>query len=410
MVDVRSIAVVGGGIGGLTAAVALLRAGFDVRVYERSGGFCEVGAGIRLGPNCTRILRDLDLLPAIERMGVRPRTFEFRRWDDGRVLSTTPLGADLERVYGAPYLHAHRGHLVEQLAAAVPADRLEFGRRCVGVRVRGERAEVEFADGQRVEADLVIGADGIHSAVRTAVCGAEAPRFTGHVAYRGLVPAERLAHLSIERNCTVWPGPGSHVVHYFVAAGRLLDVVCITEERSWTRESWTDEGDIAQMRAAYLGWHPMVTAIIDALGTPLKWALFDRDPLPRWSRGPVTLLGDACHAMLPYAAQGAAQAIEDAAVLTACLVALAGRDPGRALASYELLRRDRTSKIQAMSRANGHRFHLPDGPEQQARDVAIAAGFGAAPEIDWLYGWTPPIAGSVLDEVSQRPVIQRQVS
>ena len=402
MAQVRSIAVVGGGIGGLTTAAALLRAGFDVQVYEQSGALCEVGAGIQLGPNCTRILRDLDLLPAVERVAVRPRMFEFRRWDDGRVLSATPLGAELERAYGAPYLHVHRGDLVERLAAALPADRLEFGRRCVDVRVRGERAEVEFADGSRVDADLVIGADGIHSTVRAAVFGAEAPRFTGHVAYRGLVPADRVAHLPIERNGTVWPGPGSHVVHYYVAAGRLLNVVCLTEEGSWTRESWTDEGDTAQLRATFAGWHPVVTGIIDALDTPLKWALFDRDPLPGWSQGPVTLLGDACHAMLPYSAQGAAQAIEDAAVLTACLTANATRDLGVALAQYEAMRLYRTAKIQAMARRNGQRFHLPDGPEQQARDAAMASSFGISPEIDWLYGRDPLVAGPADRELIHR--------
>jgi salicylate hydroxylase len=410
MSDVRSIAVVGGGIGGLTAAAALRQAGFDVRVYEQSGQVCEVGAGIQLGPNCTRVLADLDLLPAVARVGVRPDTFEFRRWDDGRVLSSTPLGDELERAYGAPYYHVHRGQLVEQLAAAVPADRLEFGRRCVGVRVRGDRAEVEFADGGRVEADLVVGADGIHSAVRTALFGADAPRFTGHVAYRGLVPAERVAHLPLERNCTVWPGQGSHLVHYFVAAGRLLNVVCITEEHSWTHESWTDEGDVTQLRETYAGWHPVVTGIVDTVDTPLKWALFDRDPLPHWSRGPVTLLGDACHAMLPYAGQGAAQAVEDAAVLAECLVALASRGVGRALAYYEAFRRGRTSKIQAMSRANGHRFHLPDGPEQRARDAAMANSFGISPEIDWLYGWEPPVAAPALNHLSQHHVSQCRVS
>lgn len=386
MSGVRSIAVVGGGIGGLTAAVALVRAGFDVRVYEQSERLSETGAGIQLSPNCTRILAELDLLPAIERVSVRPHQMEFRRWDDGRVLSTTPLADAVERAYGAPYLHAHRGHLVEQLAADLSADRLEFGRRCVDVHRRGDRAEVEFADGARVEADLVIGADGIHSAVRAAMSAAEAPRFTGHVAYRGLVPAERIAHLSLARTSTCRMGPGSHLVHYFVAAGRLLNVVCITEERSWTRESWTDEGELAQLREAFAGWHPVVTGIIDALGTPLKWALFDRAPLSRWSWGPVTLLGDACHAMLPYAAQGAAQAVEDAAVLTACLAAAESRDV--ALARYEAARKDRTSRIQVLSRSNGQRFHLPDGPEQQARDAAMAGGPGVAPDIDWLYGWT----------------------
>jgi len=181
-------------------------------------------------------------------------------------------------------------------------------------------------------------------------------------------------------------GPGSHLVHYFVAAGRLLNVVCITEERSWTRESWTDEGELAQLREAFAGWHPVVTGIIDALDTPLKWALFDRAPLSRWSCGPVTLLGDACHAMLPYAAQGAAQAVEDAAVLTACLAAAGSRDV--ALARYEAARKDRTSRIQVLARSNGQRFHLRDGPEQQARDAAMAGGSGVAPDIDWLYGWT----------------------
>jgi salicylate hydroxylase len=317
-------------------------------------------------------------------VAVRPTTFEFRRWDDGRLLSTTPLSDAIERSYGAPYLHAHRADLVAVLAAAVPVDRVDVGRRCVGVAPDGE---IRFADESRETAELVVGADGIHSAVRQAILGDERPRFTGHVAYRGLVPAERAPELSPDRRCTVRLGPGAHLVHYFVSAGRYLNVVCVAEEGSWTRESWTDHGDVADLHAAFAGWHPVVKEIIAALDAPLKWALFDRDPLPRWSRGVVTLLGDACHPMLPYGAQGAAQAIEDAAALAACLTQSA--DIPAALARYESVRRDRTARVQAISRANGERFHLPDGPRQQARDTAMAASFGLSPDIDWLYGYDP---------------------
>jgi salicylate hydroxylase len=381
-----SVAVVGGGIGGLTAAVALLRAGLDVRVYEQARTLPAVGAGIQLAPNCTRILGRLGLLPAVERVAVRPTAFEFRRWDDGRVLSRTPLGDSVETAYGAPYFHAHRGDLVALLADAVPADRVEVGRRCVGVGPRGERAEVVFADGSRTTADVVVGADGTHSAVRQSLFGDDRPRFTGHVAYRGLIPADRLAHLGLEPRCTVRLGPGAHVVHYFVSAGRLVNVVCVTEENAWRRESWTDRGDVAELRAAFQGWHPVVREIVGTLDAPHKWALFDRDPLPCWSRGPVALLGDACHPMLPYGAQGYAQAVEDGAVLAACLAVPAARDIPAALARYSALRRDRAARVQAISRGNGVRFHLADGPEQRTRDAAMAASFGLAPEIDWLYG------------------------
>jgi salicylate hydroxylase len=385
-----SVAVVGGGIGGLAAALALLRAGFDARVYEQSRAVSEVGAGIQLAPNCTRVLRGLGVLPAVERVAFAPATFEFRRWDDGRLLSRTPLGDGIAATYGAPYLHAHRGDLLAVLADAVTADRIEIGRRCVGVSDDGAGAEVRFADGGSVRADVVVGADGIHSVVREALLGPQDARFTGHVAYRGLVAADRVADLSLPPACTVRLGPGAHFVHYFVAAGRLHNVVCVVEEESWTRESWTDPGDPDELRADFAGWHPVVRAIIDSLDRPLKWALFDRPPLPLWSDGAVTLLGDACHPMLPYGAQGAAQAIEDAAALAACLSGgpsgADGRDVPAALARYEAIRRDRATRVQEMSRVNARRFHLPDGPDQQARDDAMASSFGLSPEIDWLYG------------------------
>ncbi|SNT55014.1 salicylate hydroxylase [Asanoa hainanensis] len=378
-------AVIGGGIGGLVAGLALRQAGLDVRVFEQAPAVGTVGAGIQLAPNATRVLAALGVLPAVRRGAVEPTAFEFRRWDDGRVLSSTPLRAPVESAYGAPYLHVHRGDLVAVLADAVP---VEVGARCVDVLPGDRDVELRFAGGRRERADLVVGADGIHSVVRQVILGTADARFTGHVAFRGLIPAARVADLPVGHTSTVRMGPGAHCVHYFVSAGRLLNVVCVIEEDSWTRESWTDHGDPAELRAAFAGWDPVVRALVDALDAPLKWALFDRLPFARWSEGPVTLLGDACHPMLPYGAQGAAQAIEDAAVLAACLRDAAADVPA-ALARYELLRHDRTARVQELSRGNATRFHLPDGPQQRDRDAAIASTYGLSPDIDWLYGFDP---------------------
>ncbi len=232
----------------------------------------------------------------------------------------------------------------------------------------------------------MVGADGIHSAVRTALFGEEAPRFAGCVAYRGLVPAEHIADLGLEPGSQSWLGPGAHLVHYYVSRGRLLNFVGWTEHDSWNREDWTDRATVARALAAFEGWHPQVRRIIAAAETCFIWALFDRDPLPRWSAGRTTLLGDACHPMYPFMAQGAAQAIEDGAALAGCLAA--GGDPAEALRRYERLRLPRVTRLQQMSRANKTRYHLADGPAQQARDAEWAKAGDRSPEaLRWLYGF-----------------------
>jgi len=243
-----------------------------------------------------------------------------------------------------------------------------------------DRVEALFANGASAEVDVLVGADGIRSLVRRALFGPENPRFTGCVAYRGLVPAERLSELGLEVTAQVWMGPGRHFVHYFVSGGRLVNFVAVIEQDTWTRESWTDRGDPADALAAFAGWHPQVRAILEGVDETFIWALFDRTPLERWSAGRVTLLGDACHAMLPFMAQGAAQAIEDAATLASCL-ASAGSDLPSALHRYEFLRIPRASRLQAMSTANKRRFHLADGPEQRERDTEMSAG-----STDWSFG------------------------
>ena len=387
------VAVIGGGIGGIAAALSLLEAGFDVQVYEQAAALSEVGAGIQIAPNASRILLRLGLGPALDRHGVRPVAVHQRRWDDGRTLQRAPLGAELEAAFGAPYYHFHRADLLAALASALPAERLHLGYRLAEIDDRGDRVGLVFESGLSAEAEIVVGADGIHSTVRTILFGPEAPRFTGCIAYRGLVPAARLAHLDLEVTSSNWMGPGRHFVHYFVAGAKLVNFVAVIEQESWTRESWTDRGEVVDALVAFARWHPQVRSIIGAVDETFKWALFDRQALPRWSKGRVTLLGDAAHAMLPFMAQGAGQAIEDGATLAACL-AQHGAVPA-ALVAYEALRRPRATRLQELSRANKTRFHLPDGPAQQARDAAMAtAGDRQIAAMAWLYAHDAASIGS----------------
>jgi salicylate hydroxylase len=373
------------GIGGLAAALQLLKAGLDVQVYEQAPRITEIGAGIQISPNASRLLHRLGLKPAMDAVGVRPLAVHQRRWDDGRTLQRAPVGAEVETTFGAPYYHFHRADLATLLAEALPTERLHVGHKLVDLAQKGERVTARFENGVSVEADLLVGADGIHSRVRHLLFGPEKPRFTGCVAWRGLVPAERITHLGIEVASHNWMGPDGHVVHYWVAGGQMMNVVCVVEHGDWTKESWTDRGEVADVLARYEGWHPTVRGLIGAFPETFVWALHDRAELPRWSAGRVTLLGDACHPMLPMMAQGAAQSIEDGAALASLLEAMPD-DVAGVLARYETLRKPRATKLQQASAANRTRFHLPDGPEQQKRDEAIAAsGDRSIANIGWLY-------------------------
>jgi len=386
------IAVVGSGIGGLTAAVALRQAGFDVDVYEQAPELTTIGGGINMGPNAVRVLYGLGLRAGMEREGVKPLTHHQRRWDDGRTLAYTTINPRCEELYGAPHITVHRADLLDVIASGFPAGRIHLGHRLAGFDDAGGRVAVWFANGTRIETDVLVGADGIHSAVRAGLFGDEAPQFAGCVAYRGLVPAERIEDLRLERGNQSWVGPGGHFVHYYVARGSLLNFVGWTEHDAWNREDWTDRATMDRALAAFEGWHPQIGRIIGAADACFIWALFDRDPLPRWSAGRVTLLGDACHPMYPFMGQGAAQAIEDGATLAACLKA--GGDPAAALARYERLRLPRVTRLQEMSRANKLRFHMRDGPMQAARDAEWGKSAERDPEaMRWLYGFD----ASVLD-------------
>jgi salicylate hydroxylase len=383
-----SVAIIGGGIGGLTAALHLTQAGFDVHVYEQTRDHAEVGAGLVIAPNASRLLHRLGLAEKLDAIGVKPEAFHQRRWQDGRTLAYTRLREATEAAYGAPHYVFHRGEMHAVLAQALPSDRVHLGHRCTGFVDRGDRVEARFDNGVEITADALIGADGIHSVIRHALLGPERPRFTGCIAYRGLIPAERVAHLGLDRATNNSMGPGRHFVYYFVSAGRMLNFVGLLEQDAWIKESWTEPGDVADLAVAYAGFHPQVRGIIAAANETFKWALLDRMPLPRWSFGRITLLGDACHPMLPFLGQGAGQAIEDGAALAACMQRF-GDDVPAAFELYQSLRLPRTARCQAQSRENMTRFHLPDGPAQQERDAKMATGTTdwAQQAIAWLYSY-----------------------
>lgn len=366
------VLIIGGGIGGSAAALAMLRAGHKVSIFEQVKAKSEVGAGIQISPNASRLLHRYGLSARLDEVAVRPQAVEARRWDDGKILSSSPLGDTVETAFGAPHYHVHRAELLKVITDAIPGESLHEGKRCIDIVDEGNGVLAKFDDGSSAEGDILIGADGIHSYVRKHLFGAEAPRFSGNIAFRGLVPRERIGHLNLKLNTTNWLGPGGHFVHYFVSSGRYLNFVAVSEQSEWRGESWNDRADVGEAINRYPGWNSQIHEILQASEQIFKWALFDRDPLPKWTKGRVTLLGDACHPMLPYMAQGAAQAIEDGATLARCL-AEEPADTETALRHYETVRLPRTSHVQAMSRRNATVFHLPDGPEQQERDSKMAA-------------------------------------
>jgi salicylate hydroxylase len=378
------IAIVGGGIGGLAAAAFLRRAGLAATVYEQAAQLREVGAGVIVAPNAARMLRKLGVFGDFAARAVRLDTgWEFRRWQDGRVLSAEDLTTRCEDLYGERTYAAHRADLLDVISRAVPAQDIRFGRRVVSLEAGGPRATLRFADGAAVTADVVIGADGIHSVIRTALAGLSPARYSGLCAYRALVPAELAPPFARRPAQVLWIGPGRHLVHYPVSKGALVNLIALGPAGQDATESWTATATLAELRAEFAGWDGRLTRLIEAAGPPGRWALLDRAPLPGWTRGRVTLLGDAAHPMFPFLAQGAAQALEDAAALARCLAADPA-DPAAALARYEALRLPRTTRLQQGSHARARTNHLPDGQEQRERDASFAGADPLAAN-DWIY-------------------------
>ena len=347
------IGINGGGIGGMAAAIALRQAGHDVEVYEQATSYGRVGADINLTPNAVRALASLGVLEALKETAAQPTHRISRMWDTGEETSRLPMGEEAEKKYGAPQLTIHRADLLNALRMKLPEDIVLLGHRIEAIDTTGANPVVRFADGTSREVDALVGADGIHSPTRTALFGPESPQFTGLVSYRSVVDRSKLNIPNLDAFTKWWgPTPDLQIVTFPLNRGREIFVFATTAQDDWRHESWTMPGDVNELRKAYAGFHAEARALLDACETVTKSALYVRDPLPRWSVGRVTLLGDACHPMVPFMAQGACMAIEDAVVLGRALKGVDVAGVASAFLNYENARKDRTARVQIGSRGN----------------------------------------------------------
>jgi salicylate hydroxylase len=353
------VAIVGGGIGGLAAALALIRRGIDVEVYEQAPELRELGAGVQISANGTRVLHALGLKAALEKVQVLPAGKAIRLWNTGQSWKLFDLGLESVERYGSPYITIHRGDLHGVIAQALLQAKpgaIHMNRKCIGLSQTPDHVELRFETGEPVKAKIVVGADGVHSVVRENLFGAARPEFCGIIAWRGVVPMEHVP-ASISRSIgTNWVGPGGHVVHYPLRAGKLLNVVALQERTDWMVEGWNVRGTTEEVLNDIRGWHADLQALFRNIDVPYKWALALRPPMEAWSKGRCTLLGDACHSKVPLLAQGAVMALEDGLVLARAIEKYPNAHQ-TALAAYEAARRDRANKVVAGSAAMIPRFH-----------------------------------------------------
>ena len=364
------VAIIGGGIGGLTAANALSQAGIEVAVYEAAAELREIGAGVALHANAMRVLRAIGVEDAVRKVAGRSQWQITRNWKTGRVISKSSRQQQAA-AFGLLGATVHRADLLDVLADAIPAGIVTLGRRCTEVLPDGDTAVARFADGGEIEADIIVGADGIHSPVRASLFGPDAPRFTGKICYRSVIPTEAVRGIRPDTDLAQWFGPHGTIVLYPLRGEELINVVCHYDDDTYRHESWVTECSREEVLQRYAGWHESLLRLFAAGDTWYKWALYDRDPIPQWTRGRVTLLGDAAHAMLPYLGQGACQALEDGAVLATALTAEAA-DPPTGLARYERTRRPRASQVVLTSRERGLSNHLTSRWAAWQRDLLIA--------------------------------------
>lgn len=376
----QRVLIVGGGIGGLTAALALSRAGHSVRLYEQAPAFGEIGAGIMLTPNATRVLRHFGLGAALDRSGMRPPASRYRRFDDAALMGDAPLADVMESTYGAPWLHIHRSDLLDALLSAVRKQGgtdLYAGHRATGCAQAGAGATVQFGNGASAAGDLLVACDGMRSTVRARLAEYAQPRFRGQVAWRALAPAGGLPERVSDRASVVWIGEDRHIVQYALRGGSLVNYVAIAAQQEWAQEGWNRPAGLEEVQREFAGWHEDVQSLLSATpaGALYKWGLFDRDPLEQWVYGRIALLGDAAHPMLPFMAQGSAMAIEDAAVLARCLEAF--DDLEVALSRYQAVRGERTARVILQSRAQTNLYQRLTGDKKRQR----------AASTEWVYGF-----------------------
>jgi salicylate hydroxylase len=388
----NKVVIVGGGIGGLAAALALLKRGIDVDVYEQAGELREVGAGIQISSNGTRVLYALGLEEALKRVQVLPSKRVIRHFATGETWNWFDLGAVTRERYGTPHVMLHRGDLhgllVDAVAALKPGA-FHLDMRAISVAQTSSQAEVTFESGAKASAPFVIGADGIHSKIRAELFGASKPEFTGVVAWRGLIPMNELPPHLREMQGVSWLGPKGHVLHYPVRRGEIMNFISFVERDDWQVESWVTQGSTGELANDFHGWHDDVHEMIARIATPYKWALMVRGPMPAWSKGRITLLGDACHPTLPFLGQGGVMSIEDGYIVAACLEKYFD-DPAVAFARYEEIRRERTASVVAKAAANCRLAFSPALADSHAVAKEVAREWQqerVRERMEWLYAY-----------------------
>ncbi|MCW8357157.1 MULTISPECIES: FAD-dependent monooxygenase [Marinomonas] len=397
MSQVSRVLVAGAGIGGLCAALALAKQGMKAVVLEQAEQLGEVGAGLQISPNAFKVLRQLGLESELTPFAFVPQQAVIRDYKTGEYYLRSALGSAAEARYDAPYWHLHRADLHQVLVNACVRHGVELMLNAVvdsyEENVLLNQVAVLLKDGREFVADVLVGADGLHSKVREQMLGKERPTFMGQVAWRGVIPVSDLK-VNIKPDACVWAGPGRHFVSYFLRGGQYVNFVAVEERSDWQSESWREEGDVEELKRAFAGWHPEVSDLLTSATSTFLWALNGRDELPTWHNGRVVLLGDACHPMLPFMAQGAAMAIEDAYVLARCLRAYSLTD---AFTYYEQARKPRATKVQKMSKTNAGLYHMHGGVLGKMKLKALQAAGRFAP--DFVHSKLDPIYGySVLDD------------
>lgn len=385
------VIVAGCGIGGAALALALQKFNIEHVVLEQAPRLEEVGAGVQLSPNGVAVLQHLGVHDALRTVAFQPRDLVYRDWRTGEALMRNPLMPQIEHHFGAPYYHAHRADLLGVITQRLEPANLRLGSRIADVSQDAQGVHATLTDGTVVHGDILVGADGIHSLVRTRFFQADKPQASGCVAWRGIVDADAARHLGIAPSAHLWLGPERSAVIYYVSGGTKLNWICIGSSPGNRRESWSATATVEEVLKEYDGWNSEVTQLIALTRKPFVTALYDREPLPTWINGRIALLGDSAHAMLPYHAQGAVQSMEDAWVL-ARLLERSGGDLGAALQRYQSLRMDRTARVQAQSRVAEKRFHMSDPDEVAQRNTKFRkydAQYSGTflPQQEWLFGY-----------------------